>query len=35
MDYFFVQTGLPIPIVAIAVGIANEQYGSEKRLLVY
>ena len=30
---YFVLLGLPIPIVAIAAGIANKHYGSEKGLV--
>ena len=31
--YFYVHSGLPILIVAIASGIANENYGSERGLV--
>ena len=29
----FVHSGLPVPIVAIAAGIANEHYGTERGLV--
>ena len=33
MNYdHFVYSGLPVPIVAIAAGIANEHYGTERGL---
>ena len=30
----FVHSGLPVPIVAIAAGIANEHYGTERGLVL-
>ena len=30
----FVYSGLPVPIVAIAAGIANEHYGTERGLVL-
>ena len=32
-DEYFVHSGLPVPIVAIAAGVAYEHYGSEHRLV--
>ena len=29
----FIHSGLPVPIVAIAAGIANEHYGTERGLV--
>ena len=31
---YIIQLGLPVPIVAVAVGIANEHYGSENGLVI-
>ena len=31
--YYIIQLGLPVPIVAIAAGIANEHYGSDNGLV--
>ena len=30
---YLIHSGLPVPIVAIAAGIANENYGSERGLV--